>query len=411
MSHIVFVMGANYPDFDANTNCVNNVIEKIIADGHKVSCVCAGESEAVVSYHGTMIYKVKHIAYEARYAKAKPMQQKVMKLCHFLHSALVLPIFPNVEPMYSIKLYRQLEKVHKKTPIDCVVGVFRPFSCVWAAVKFGKKRNVKMVGYYLDILKGAVKPSGISQQRYEAICDKGELRIFPQMDLLLMAENGRTIYQQDKRFSQYTHIRYVNFPTLVLRKSTHKYIDGNRQAATMVYAGYMDVTYRNPVPVIESVIQAKQENPHLQLHLYGSSNMEQEIYRFVSENPDTIFYHGKVDKTVADRALAEADYLINIGNDILGVVPSKVFELIGLKKPIVYFTNKALDSALPYFEQYPDVCIIEKKEDCVTSAQKMVDFIQSERKDIEDAFLRKHYDSALPDTTAQYIEGVAEIAK
>ena len=54
---------------------------------------------------------------------------------------------------------------------------------------------------------------------------------------------------------------------------------------------------------------------------------------------------GRVSHTVAIQYMSEADFLLNIGNSISSMVPSKIFEYISTGKPIISIYSNINDSS------------------------------------------------------------------
>lgn len=407
MAHIVFTLNAYFPCSDANIVCANNVIAELIADGHHISCVCGtSEKPGMDTVNGISVYRVPHTPFAERYEKLHSSTAKgAAKFCHFLSSLFLLPLFPNAEPHFSRSLLRQLEKVNSIRKIDCVVGVFRPFAAVNAAIEYKKRHpDTVAVGYYLDILKGAVKPAGIPASLYSRLCDRGEKKAFSRLDRILMAENGRAFYENQAWFSALQNVDFVNFPTLIFGK-TQTVSDLRRdRCKKLVYAGYMDKLYRNPILPIQSVLALRDRGMNVQLHLYGTSNLENEIRAYTQRFPDVIFYHGKVGKEEADKAIYSADYLLNIGNDIANIVPSKIFELFATGKPIVHFSDPALDATRPLFHRYPSCLIIDKNISAIEAADTLYAFFAKEHSPVSEDYLKKSFFSATPRAAAEKIE-------
>lgn len=66
-----------------------------------------------------------------------------------------------------------------------------------------------------------------------------------------------------------------------------------------------------------------------------------------------IFLHGPRPRDAVFRAMQEADFLVNIGNDTAYQLPSKVVEYLAAGKPIVNIARHDDDSSAAFFEQYP----------------------------------------------------------
>ena len=400
MSNIIFLTGSFFPETDANVTCSFQIMSQLKAEGHDVRCICGtvgmGGEDCI---NGIPVYRVAHkingdIELSDKYYRLK-------KLGIFIKKMFLLPCFPNVEPVYSKALYKKLEEVPRLQNPDCVIGVSRPFATVKAAMLWKKHHpETKIIGYYLDVLKGAVKPDGIPINLYNNLCDNKECYIFRKLDLILMAENGRKFYNNSK-FAKLNNIKYVNFPTLIFRKMNKQYQYSD--AMTFVYAGYIDRQYRNPLLLIEILKQLQDKGNRIRLDFYGSSNMESELIELSKDYCDWFIYHGKVPKEEADEAIAQADFLVNIANDISGIVASKTFELLATGKPIIHFSNPKLDSSLPFFNSYPEVLIINKSTVCSKVLVEVEKFINERHETVSKEYLEKEYYSATPMATTNYI--------
>ncbi|MFY9382352.1 MAG: hypothetical protein WAO54_09110, partial [Eubacteriales bacterium] len=113
------------------------------------------------------------------------------------------------------------EQLHRKERFDCIVGVFRPFSGVSAAIGMKKKYPGVICGaYYLDLISGAAKPRFIPKTFYDRLCYSGEVNAFRQLDFVLMAKAGQAIYSAPKYDCVSQKIHYVDFPLFQIEKPT-----------------------------------------------------------------------------------------------------------------------------------------------------------------------------------------------
>lgn len=409
MATIVFVLDKYYPHSDANTNCAQNVISVLKEKGHKIICLCGAEKPQPPRYEGTVqVRTVLHRSFEARYSKKKTIVGRfIARWAHFFCSLFLLSSFPNTEPRYSRRLAKELGEVCKEEKVDCVVGVFRPFAAIQAMLLHKKKKNavdIKYIGYYLDVLKGATKPFGIPKALYERLCNRCERKVFPSLDRVLMAENGRRYYDAATDAALAGKFTFVNFPSLVLRETAQEHTATKKR--TFVYAGYMDRGYRNPSALIETFQQIYRECADIELHLYGKSNMDEELVEYQKRCSAFLFWHGLVAPEAARSALENADCVVSMGNDIEGIVPSKIFELMGLKKPILHFSPSVADGAVAYVARYPDHCILQKDQGIEAMAKELLEFCQRPIVDISTEMLRTEYKSATPEATAEIITSI-----
>lgn len=405
MACLAFVLGRYYPETDANVTCCMNVIRVLQRQGHDVVCICGTSGETRTdTVHGVTVYRVHHDSYDELLKRTQSNgKRKWLRLKHFFHSMFVLPFFPNTELTYSRSLYRALREVGGERKIDCVIGVFRPFATVQAAIWYGKKYKTKTVGYYLDILKGADKPQGAPQGLYQKYCDFKERRVFRKLDSILMAENGRRIYEGEMFTSFREKMKYVNFPTLLFKEQCESVEQG-----CLVYAGTTNKTFRNPQFMVQVLLRMAQERKGIAIHMYGVSECANELNSYTERNPGVFFYHGPVDKRTADEAVWKAEYVVNIGNSDSVLVPSKIFELMGYGKPLIHIAKDRTDLSLQYIERYPEVCIVYEEEGIEAAVRKLIEFFDKRKEQVSAEYLKKEFFSATPEAIALELEQMVE---
>lgn len=402
MAHIVFLTYHFFPQTDANAACAYNVMEKLISDGHVVTCLCGGDnnSKEYEQVNGVRVLRVKHRAYSDKLEKStNPIQIMWLKGKHIIQSVFLIKDFPNVEKRFSKQLSKALKRIELDLHIDLIIGVFRPSAAIYACMDFKRKYpNSVIVGWYLDVLKGAVKPPLIPKKNYDDMCDAREIKIFSMFDRVYLPEHSK-FYYADFPASLNEKIRYISFPTLRILGTNNTPAGAETH---LVYAGVFDRDYRNPIKLFQALSILKERGINIILDYYGTSNMENEIDDFISKSPGLIQKHGRVPKSKVDEENAKADYLISIGNNIRGILPSKTFELIGTLKPIIHLTDGDSDEALKYYNDYPNICIIPKTYSAAQMADTIFRFICSEKKHISEEQILARYHNSSPNVIADY---------
>ena len=80
---------------------------------------------------------------------------------------------------------------------------------------------------------------------------------------------------------------------------------------------------------------------------------------------------GRVDKDTARRYISEADILVNIGNTVDNMLPSKVLECVSSGKRVLNLCQIENCPSLPYFEKYGNsLALYTKKEIDSTDIEK-----------------------------------------
>ena len=71
----------------------------------------------------------------------------------------------------------------------------------------------------------------------------------------------------------------------------------------------------------------------------------------------------------------EADILLNIGNTIPGMVPSKIFEYMSTGKPIISTSCIQNDPVITYLEHYGNAHVINEKETIETEVSRLKEYL------------------------------------
>jgi len=124
----------------------------------------------------------------------------------------------------------------------------------------------------------------------------------------------------------------------------------------LVFVGTLYKAIRSPkflLQLFRILLQASLGDK-LEMHFFGrihDCSDSFEPYEDLLDNK--IFIHGLVDHNIALRAMKEADFLVNIGNDTSYQLPSKLVEYMSSGKPIINLISSSDDSSLPLIKDYP----------------------------------------------------------
>jgi hypothetical protein len=101
----------------------------------------------------------------------------------------------------------------------------------------------------------------------------------------------------------------------------------------------------------------------LELHFIGNVNdCRKSFESHKKQLGRRIFLHGSVERRQVVQAMKEADILVNIGNDTLYQLPSKVVEYASMGKPVLNIARTEKDSSAAFFGTYPAaLCLADTK--------------------------------------------------
>jgi glycosyltransferase involved in cell wall biosynthesis len=120
----------------------------------------------------------------------------------------------------------------------------------------------------------------------------------------------------------------------------------------IVFVGTLYKAIRSPDILLQffSRLLATDLGPRLELHFFGDLSACRENFDpYAALLGEKIFIHGLVDKKTAVEATREAGLLVNIGNNTMYQLPSKVVEYLAMSKPIINFVSTPQDSSLAFF--------------------------------------------------------------
>jgi glycosyltransferase involved in cell wall biosynthesis len=296
-------------------------------------------------------------------------------------------------------------------PFDIVIGIFRPFSAISTTIQLKDDFPELVAGaYYLDLISGSNKPKLISKYLYDYLCKRGERRAFSKLDFILMAKEGENIYGRNIYSSVNKIINYVDFPMFVKTNVCNSNsIRTNSNETIFIYAGTLDKNYRNPSYMLELLGHLGIKIPNLTLHIFGKGDCSSIINKYRNYSSFSIIEHGFVEHEEVISAMKSADFIINIANTTENIVPSKIFELFSMGKPILNFVKNERDTSLKYFNKYPSAKIIKEWDKIENQMEAIQEFVVHEKdkiytfEQIRDNFLEN-----TPRHIVDKIEGVVE---
>jgi len=334
---------------------------------------------------------------------------KLIRIFRKIKLGLLLFNFPNFDPLQSRKVYKQIEFLYRKDRYDCIIAIFKPYWNIAALKKFKKTHpETRCIGYYLDLVNSMQKPKLLPQKVYEWLCYKESISTFKCLDLILMAKAGKELYEYPKYDEVRGKIRYVDFPTFV----THININSIKRSrvtddskTVITYAGTLDKKYRNPEILLKILDKVSSVIGYIELNIYGRNNCD-EIFTKYSCNPFfRIKNYGLCSHDVVINAMIESDILVNISSTIQNAVPSKIFELFSIGKPIINVIFDQRDITISYFNKYPSVLNIKAWRPYNEQIEEVIKFISLEKgKQYNTEEIIQNYIENTPGYTVDIIE-------
>ena len=87
-------------------------------------------------------------------------------------------------------------------------------------------------------------------------------------------------------------------------------------------------------------------------------------------------YIGLLNHEQVIKYMQESDILINIGNNLTGMVPCKIFEYMSTGKPILTTIKIDDDPSTTYYKRYGKCLVIDERNHVDASVKQIVNFLR-----------------------------------
>lgn len=386
MKKILFLVGEKY---SANGVCVEAVMRELQKRGYKVNYITNQEykenkSEIIDGIQAMrikprLIYRLNNWCNN----HSGIVSSLVSKLSYVLNKIkliMSIPSWPLISPLYTLRFYKAAKKLYESENYDCIIPIYTQIDTVIAGYLIKRKYpNVKFVPYFLDSLSGGYGPKYFSGKW---IINRGlfwERRLLSRADKFIVMKSSQKHHEQYSRFEEYySRISILDIPLLTEVNNNvfvpTKLLDNNK--INLVYVGSIPHHIRNPKYLLEVFNLLSIEN--CTLTLIGTNTCPEIIREAqINSKKNRIEIIQRISHTEALNVLKNADFLINIGNNIASMVPSKIFEYMSIGKPIISTYPMDDEPSITYLDKYPNKLLLKENWDHLNEdAIKMETFIR-----------------------------------
>ena len=296
---------------------------------------------------------------------------------HPVFAAKKIKNWPIMDPNASEECYLQIIAELEKTEYDAILVSHMPYDAVLAAVRAKKKypKTVLML-YELDPITYEIDRARKSLGRYLYFMrERAERKTFKACDVLLHMECNRAKYSQSE-YDKYTDkCVYLDFPLihdLGIVETQPRELGG--ATVKLLYTGKLMEHFRSPEYLLKTIVAAH-EQIDLEIAFFSNGNCETMLQEYAEKYP-FIKQMGFVERERLESEIDSCDCLVNIGNKISDMLPSKLLNYIETGKPIVHIQNQAKDACLPYLERYGSAVVISEEDPVERSAGRLAEFLR-----------------------------------
>lgn len=361
MKKVLIIVDQYYPESSANTHCVENIIKFFKTKEMDISVLSHNvnadsnfkifDDVKVFKFdtYATKLFKNrKSINYEQE-SKLKKIIRKILWGFKFSFK-LNRPRTENVyiDFMNYDMLLKQLKKHEEK--FDFIVSVSAPFGLQILASKIHK--FYKDSKWYPILFDPFVYNYTLSQNCKKINKRKKIAENCLQFANKIFMQKGIKENNIKENYKPQYHKKVVDIYLPNLIDKTENSTKVNNGKINLTYAGIFYKDIRNPEKMLDILSSF---DSRFKLVLVGSGCEDVVGSKKSLFKQCELVVLGRKQKNKCDELLKNSNILINLSNSIVNQVPSKVFEYIGLGKPIVNFYFTENDPSLNYFKKY-DLC-------------------------------------------------------
>lgn len=421
MATILFVSGSYFPYATANAVCVKKFEDELRENGHRVIYCNRKHDLYEPDYHyyeGTELYTVgknsdlffQTFQQLGQLSLPNHMQgcfslsckafRMFMKLRNFGKNSANLR--DEASELYIEQYSDKIVSIIQLENVDLVMSVSMPFDSHKAVLKSMQKlkdknsRQPKWIAYCIDAYwsKAGINQAEVPKKKVE------EIAVFKACDMILLLETIANDFSSKEFDFCRSKIQQLPLPLFDL-KFDKQYNEGISYTAVQpnyLFAGTIYDDYSN-VDALAAIIRNLCDKPSI-FHIMGkiypkSLSILEELQE---EYPEKLIIYGRQSYDYAKGSMLRADILVNLANDNSNQIPSKIFEYIACRKPIINIYRNPDDIGAKYLQKYPLAFNFNanKMVDMINELSEWLLFISSKTVSFEE--LRNIYKDILTET-------------
>lgn len=421
---LLFLLGYYGPNSDASGNIVHTLATELARNGDRVDVLCQGAQNKPAEHicDGVTVYTVKN-AFWARFFEWGRQTRGIKRVAYLAGAllrkgllALRIWRYPNSETGVTRRMVGRYERELSQNTYDAVVAFFRPYACLEAGMRIAEEGKIPFVPYFLDLAEEQGRPSFMPLWLYRRLMGRAERQVFSACTFGVMPVTAR-----EKRKDLYEafgeKLLYLEFPSFSMKKGSNQTVQAGVQAdagkkkeegdLVFCFAGTLDRNFRDPLPLLD-VLHALSKrlcqngkSGRVILRVFGGGDCGELLAHYNGGENFVIELGGKVSRQEIESQYEQADVLVNITNTFASLVPSKIFELFAMGKPILNLCAHGDDGSQVYFDRYPAVFCAQGVE-LEQEAEKLEEFVIREKgKRISEDLLETLYGENTPSYVSQ----------
>lgn len=396
---VLLVASCSYPMSGTGTNIINKLLfdGKLVNNFDKTTILCGKENPNELDFENIDGIQVFRTFSYTVYPKELLKDLKKKNIMQYLQAVTEKVLFHIEERLFHNAFgdrfavrafYKKLKKIWADS-FDLIISMSGRYYTSIATARFCKRKGIPFIFYQVDPCASNQYLSVKSLQRRIRI----EKEIYQVADYVFTTDliHKDVINYLPEQLCK--KVIELEFPLISKPKVVR---DGQKRGkkAVCVFSGSIYGGIRDPQYTLDLFRKLNDEGL-VELHFSGVSSGD-------VDNAEFVCCHGALPLNQAMQLIADADFLINIGNSVTNQVPSKLFDYISMGKPIINICKNHTCPTIKYLDKYPCSINLFEDEDCFeTQLNLLRDFILN-HKEKEESFLsiKKLYFECTPEYCA-----------
>jgi hypothetical protein len=266
--------------------------------------------------------------------------------------------WPDYACLWYFYALRKAEELYELEFYEYLITVSLPFTAHLTGVSLKRRhQSIKWIADMGDPFCFTETPMN-NQFFFKHLNYKGDETVFKEANYVVVTV--------DKCREKYTEIfpseaeKIVVIPPIsriVRNDHINKSQVFEKNKLILLYAGNLYRNIRNPSYLLMLLSALLQNHPEfhdkIEMHFFGNIKEYQLDFNNFNKQYNILRMHGIVPHHIIRLAEAEADVLVNIGNQTDYQLPSKIVEYAGTGKPIINIYSTENDSSYIFLKQYP----------------------------------------------------------
>lgn len=389
----------------ANGLCAKAVIDELTKRGHDVVWVCNREVSDSSDLPSVYYVRIKPRCIDILLARfeGNRMATKIAIAVNRVGMLRALRSWPLISKRYSKRVSRAVAAASLNA--DVVIGTYTQIDAIIASHE-AKKSNprLRFIAWYLDSFTGGHGPRFLDAEEIEQRGKRWNRQLLENADAVVAMESSRRFHEEhccDEPW--FDKLRFLDLPLLDINETLGLPLNAEpSKTKIIVYAGTLPEGIRSPEFFINVLSFIPDES--IRVLFVGDETNRTLIEARAKDG--RIEMRGRVPHKEASRLLASADFLLTLGNRLANMTPSKIFEYMALRKPIIATYPIDSEPSLPYLERYGDALMLDERGDPSTAAAQLVGYLDADHKPISFDELKTKFWNNTPSAFCDLVETI-----